>query len=126
MKDGMQRDELSVSNITADAISGNSLAISSTIAAAELEESSVGTSEQAFVGTGSPPSYTSRVLHGSGAVPTATSAWVVFGDTFGAAPNVATGTNSAGDVDVFSINAGSFLVSGTATTVYHWAAFGSA
>jgi hypothetical protein len=132
VKDGMQRDELNVAHfattgsITADAISGNSLAVSSTIAASELEASSVGTSEQAFVGTGSPPTYTSRVLYGSGAIPAATSAWVVFGDSFGDVPNIITGTNKGGDVDVFSIDTGSFLVSGTNTTVYHWAAFGSA
>ena len=130
MIDGMTSERMSVdqldvgSCVASIVLSGASLAVAAAqIDATELAADSVGTSEQGFVGTGSPPSFDAKVLYGSSAMPAATSEWIVFGTTFGVLPSIAIGGNAA--VTITNENAGSFLASGANTTIYHWIAMGS-
>ena len=114
MKDGLSSEDLTLTgSVTANYTSAGT--------------AQVGTDEQAFVGTGSPPAYVSRILHGNAIVSAATSDWVVFGDKFGAVPDVVCGGDVAGDVYVKSgdITTGSFYAIGTANTSFMWIACGS-
>ena len=144
MRDGMIRDEINAANIittgsvTAAVISGGTLAVaSSQIDATELGSDSVDTAElvagavtaeeSELIGSGSPPAWAHRILHGSAAMTAATSLWVVFGDVFATdTPDILTSCNKGGDIDVFSVSNGSFLASGTNATVFYWSAMGSA
>jgi hypothetical protein len=113
-------------NIAAAGITAANIG-SNAITADRIASNAVGTLEQTFIGTGSPPVYCSRMLHGSAAMTAATSLWVVFGDVFATdTPDVTTACNLAGDIDVFSVSNGSFLASGTNATVFYWTAIGSA
>ena len=130
MRDGMTSEEISAdlvlmgSGIASVVLSGADLAVASAkISATELAASSVGTDEQAFVGTGSPPTYAGRILYGSTAIPATTSIWVAFGDKFGAVPNVVIGENSA--ITITAVTVGSFLASGANASIAHWLAIGS-
>jgi len=121
MKDGLSSEDL----VLTGTLSGATLTVAESIASGEISADAVGTSEQAFVGTGSPPDYSSRILHGVAIVPAATSTWVVFGDKFGATPHVAFGENVAGDAYWKTIVTGSFELAGTADTSVFWMACGS-
>jgi hypothetical protein len=144
MKDGMTSesfavDQLDVGSAVASVVlSGASLAVASgQIDATELASSSVDsdelaagaviTTKHALIGTGSPPVYCDRILHGSAAIPSATSVWVVFGDTFKTnTPDVLISGNVAGDVDIFEVSGSQFMASGTNATIFYWSAMGSA
>jgi len=120
MKDGLSSENLTLTGT----LSGATLEVAESVSAAEISANAIGTSEQAFVGTGSPPVYASRILHGNDTIPAATSKWIVFGDKFLGTPDVVIGGDAA--VTITDIGTGSFLASGAASTEFCWVALGSA
>jgi hypothetical protein len=138
MEDGLASGHIKAADIT---LTGSlitpigsvaTLQAGETIAAAEIEAGAIGTSEQAFVGTGSPPAYDRRVLIDTTAAvgsPNLTG-YVVFGETFGAAPDIAAWLDTgASALSVANITTGSFeataVTAGTFSGNVVWLASGS-